>query len=277
MDFTDVACFFDDDPVYDAYTGALLFYCHTTPHDDQTSSGATARRRTMTTVNGTVAPARGVVQLYESAWLVSDSNPDGFRGEYVRRSYSLKKSTGLMAVMSPAEACAGAPGVEFHAQKEFYRDNQDARTSGEWDTMWNIFSSRAEQLSKGDFLRQDGILFRVRNAYPSVDGYRIAETDELDADAAQSATFVQTSINIVTDKKDTINIPVSVIQTDTQKYYAFRTQTESMQKPGDRAVFVSKSQITPKVGDQFSMLGASWRVLTIIPERDVWALHVRMT
>lgn len=276
MEFEDAASFFDDDPVYDAYTGALLFYCHTTPHDDQTSSGATARRRTMTTSDTTVAPARGAVKVYEDYWLVSDSNPDSLMGTNVRRSYSLKKSTGGMTRLSPAEACTGAAGTEFYAHKEYYRDNQNARTDADWDTMWNIFTAQAEPIAKGVFLRQGGVLYRARNVYPTVDGFLIAETDQLDDDAATTATFTTTgNLNLVTDELETVSIVASVLQTDTQKFYQFRTQAESAHQPGDRAVFVPQATLAPAVGSSFTMLGATWRVIAAVPERDVWVLHAR--
>lgn len=276
MDFRDVASFFDDDPVYDAYSGALLFYCHTTPHDDQTSSGATARRRTMTTVDETVAPPRGAVRVHDDFWLVSDSNPDGFRGENVRRSYSLKKSTGLMTSLSTAEAVRGLAGTDLHAHKDYFRDMQNPRAESDWDTMWNVFCARGEPVTKGRFLRQGSTLLRVRNIYESVDGYLIAEADQLDFDAPQSATFSTGTVDLVTDTVTNTTTVVPVLQTDPQKYYQFRTQTESALQPGDRTVFVAKIDLAPKIGGQFRMLDADWRVLSKVSEGDAWALLVRL-
>lgn len=276
MEFDDVASYFDNDPVLDGYTGALLFYCHTTPHDDQTSSGATARRRTMTTEDGTAAPARNVVELYGSRWLVSDSNPDSFQGENVRRSYSLKKTTGAMALLTPAEACLSAAGTTFYAHKEYFRDQANARTESDWDVMWNVFCPKNEAVAKGSFFRQGGILFRARTAYPSVDGFLVAEADQLDDDALQSATFTTAGVlNLRTDEMDDTTLAASVIQTDTQKFYEFRTAAET-QKPGDRTLFVPKSVITPKVGGELVMLGQDWRIIAVVSERDCWALCVRL-
>lgn len=277
MDFADVAGYFDDDPVYDGYTGELLFYCHTTPHDDQTSSGATARRRTMTTENETTPPARGVVKVYESRWLVSDSNPDAFQGELVRRSYSLKKSTGLMDLLTPGQAAKSGAGLPFYAHKEYFRDQANARTESDWDVMWNVFAAMAEPIVKGSFFRQDGVLFRVRNCYPSVDLFRISEADQLDDDALQAATFTTAGVlNLRTDTLDNFSQAVTVIQTDTQKFYHFRTLGENTQQPGDRTVFVAKEDLTPKVGGELTMLSARWRIVAVVPELDSWACQVRL-
>lgn len=276
MDFDDAAGFFNNDQALDGYTSAPLFYCHTTSHDDQTSSGATARRRTMTTAVDATAPARGVVLLYGSRWLVSDSNVDSRFGSAVRRSFSLKKSTGAMALLTPGEATLVAAGTEFYAQKEYFRDQANARTEAEWDTMWNVFCPANEAVVKGSFLRQGSVLLRARNAYPTIDGFRIAEADEFDAAALQSVEFTSAGVpNLRTGLLDVTSQAVTVIQTDIQKFYDFRTEGESQQKPGDRTLFVAKSVITPKVGATLAMLGENWRVLAVVSEHDAWALHAR--
>ena len=276
MDITAASSFFDDDPVYDAYTGDLLFYCHTTAHDDHTSSGATARRRTMSTEPSTTPPARRVITLHGEQWVVGINNPDSFAGTVVRRSYGLKKSTGVLAALSPAAACLGQEGPEFHAQREYFRDTQDARTSSDWDLMWNVFCPFNEPVAKGCFLRQGSSLMRVRNVYPSVDEFLIAEADQLDADASQMITFVSTRRDLVTEAPISVSIPTQAIQTDVMKYYEFRTLGESRLQPGDRTVFVAKSAYTPKVGAEFMMQGAKWRALAVVSEQDAWALHARL-
>jgi len=277
MDFADVASFFDDDPVYDSYTGALLFYCHTTPHDDSTSSGATSRRRTMTTVDTTVAPARRAVQVYGDHWLASNSHPDAFRGENVRRSYSLKRSTGLMSKLTPAQACLSGVGTSFHAHKEYFRDNANARTESEWDVMWNIFHAPAEGVAKGSFLRQGSTIYRVRSVYETIEELAVAETDQLDADALQTASFLSLGgIDLVTDEPSTTSITTTVVQTDVLKFYEFRTLAEGAHQPGDRTVFVAKAAVTPKVNSTFTLLGATWRVITVVDEIDSWALLARL-
>jgi len=277
MDILDADSFFDDDPVLDGYTGALLFHGHTSAHDDHTSSGATARRRTLSSVPDTVPPARAVVALYGDVWLITDSNLDSFEGVPIRRSYGLKKSTGLMTALSPAHACLGQPGTDFHAHREYFRDNQDAKSSSDWDTMWNIFCPPGEPVAKGSFLRQGGTLYRVRNCYTTVEGLRVAEADQLDADALQSVTFLGGVLDLVADAITAAGTTTTVLQTDMQKFYALRTQAEGADvRAGDRAVFVAKSALMPVVGTEFTMLGQRWRTNAVISEQDAWVLQARL-
>ncbi len=276
MDFADVCSYFDDDQVYDGYTEAPLFFCHTTPHDDSTSSGATSRRRTMTTVDATTAPARRVIKLYEDRWLVSNSHPDAFQGTNVRRSYSIKRSTGLMAALTPGQACLADAGTSLYAHREYFRDTVETRTESEWDVMWNIFYAPGEPVVKGSFFREGSTLYRARNNYATIEELMVAEADQLDGDALQAAVFTSLGdVDLVTDARPTVATATTVIQTDVQKFYEFRTQAESDNQPGDKTVFVAASIVTPTVGGTFTMMGASWRIESVVPELDAWALRAR--
>ncbi len=276
MEFSNITSFFDQDEVFDGYTDAFLFLAHATAHDDHTSSGATSRRRTLTAAVDTVAPARRVVRWYDTFWLVGNNNTDGFQGDEVRRSYGLKKSTGLMAVLTPAQAALGDAGTPFHAHKEYYRDMTDALTSADMDLMWNIFCPLGEAVTKGKFLRQSGKLMRVRNVYQSVDEYLVAEADQLDDDALQVAVFSGPAALEFTTAAAPNTISASVIQTDSQKFYLFHNEAESGNKPGDRTVFAPKSSITPVVGQHVRMLDINWRIVTLASESDAWVLRLRM-
>ncbi len=277
MDLKDAARFFDKDPVYDGYSSALLFYGHTSPHDDHTSSGATSRRRTLTTVPTNTAPARGVVLLYGERWLVGSNNPDTYYGAQIRRNFDLKKSTGLMKLLTPAQACLSASGTDFYAHKEYFKDTLDPMSSADVDTQWNIFCPTNEAVVKGSFLREGTTVYRVRNIYPTIELLHVAETDQFDADALQAVAFVSTgAIDPLTDLPAAIAISTTGIQTDQPKYYQFRLEAEAERKPGDRTVFVAKSVTTPTVGAIFTMLSKSWRVLSIVSEGDAWALQARL-
>lgn len=268
---------FNNDFVYDGYTNSFLFQAHTSAHDDHTSSGATARRRTMRTVPGTTPPARRVVKLGLDYWLVGNSNDDTFNSQTIRRSYGLKKSTGLMSALSPAAACLGNTGTPFHAQIEYYRDLSNPLTESELDTMFNIYCPFQEPITKGTFLRQNNLLYRVRNIYDTVDEYQIAETDGLDADALQTAHFTSNGeVSLVDDLRPMVSITTGVIQTDDLKFYRFRDAAEADRKPGDLAVFVPASALAVQVGAEFDMLGQTWQVRSVQPELDAWALHVRL-
>lgn len=276
MEFSSIASFFDQDEVFDAYTGQLLFLAHASAHDDHTSSGATSRRRTLTAAVAASAPARRAVRWYGTYWVVGNSNTDGFQGAEVRRNFGLKKSTGLVRALTPGQACLAAAGVALHAHKEYYRDMTDAATSADMDVMWNVFCPLGEPVLKGVFLEQGGALMRVRNVYQSVDEYLVAEADQFDADARQAAVFSGPAALEFDTAAAPSTTTVNVIQTDSQKFYVFANEAEAGSKPGDRTIFVAKSSLTPVVGQTLRMLGVDWRVVTVVSESDAWALRARV-
>lgn len=278
MDLVDASSYFDQDEVRDGYTHSLLFWGHTLPHDDHTSSGATARRRTLVTSPETVAPARRVVLINGEYWLVGNSNPDSFQGEVTRLNFGLKKSSGLARLLTPAEAALKAPGRTLHIQREYFRDVANAQTDSEWDTMWNVFCPFNEPAAKGMFLRLGTSLMRIRNLYSSVDEFKVAEADELDADALQRIEFIKKAKpNLVTGAQASESVFVDAIQIDFPKSYSFRLESEAKGEPGDKAVIVAKQSVTPAVGAGFTMAGASWRVMSVVSSGDSWMLHARRT
>jgi hypothetical protein len=278
MDLADVAASFDEDEVRDAYSDALLFYGHTTPHDDHTSSGATVRRRTLSAAPDAEPPARRVAKIYGEYWLVGNSNDDSFQGETIRRSFGLKKATGTFDLLGPGEACLAAEGLTFYAQKDYYRDTTNPQSTADWDPMWNVICPFTEAFLHGQFLREGSTLYRIRNTYPTVDEFRILEADQLREDALQTVTFTQAgTLDLVTDTLTSSTATTTAIQTDTSKFYQFRVQPEYRLEPGDRAVFVAKSAVTPRQGATFTMQGATWRAALVIDELDAWAILARRT
>jgi hypothetical protein len=277
VDFADVTSYFNNDPVYDAYTGDFLFYSHSKAHNDQSSAGATIRRRTMTTEVGVTVPARQVVMLLGDPWLVGHSNVDAFQGDAVRRVWGLKRGVDVMERLTPAQACTDAAGILTYTQKELYRDMQSAKSFSDWDPLWSINITPADgAAARGAFFRQGSTLFRARGLYMEVDGLMVLEADEFEPDARQNATFITTgTLNLVTDKLSTSNVTLPVIQTDSMKFYRYRTQIEADSQPGDRVVFVAAASAAPQPGSQLTMLGRTWRVLTSVVELDARVLRVR--
>jgi hypothetical protein len=268
---------FDRDKVFDAYTGALLFKAQTSSFDDSSATGATARRRVMSVSAGISSPARHAVTINGETWVVGDSNSDGFMGTIVRKNFALKKSTGLMKLLTPAQACLSAAGLDIHTHKQYFKDTDNRVTDSGLDPFWLNHCALNEAVSTGSFFLEGALLLRVRNNYKIQEGYIIAECDQLEPNALQAAVFTSTgTYNVVTDTLGTSNISTTVIQTDVPKFYKFRTIAEDPQQPGDRTVFVAKSAVTPAVSTRFTMLGSSWRVLSVNSELDSWALHVRL-
>jgi hypothetical protein len=277
MKLSAVSSYFDKESVTDAYTGAFLFKGQMLSPAEHVS-GDTFRRHTLSTKDGITSPARHAVVIMGDVWLVGNNNPDGFKGYVVRRNFSLKKSTGVADLLTPGQACLAGSGLSLHIYKEYYRDSQSLPTEADLDTFWNVYCPINEAVAKGAFLREGSRVLRVRNVYEVAEGFNIAEADQFDDNAIQSITFTTNGVlNVITDTYPTVSVATTGIQTDVFKFYRFSTAAEDKQLPGDRALFVAQSAVTPTISSQVTMLGKSWRVLAVVPELDAWALHVRLS
>lgn len=274
MEFADAVTFFHTDPVYDAYTGALLFYGQTVPRVIN-SPGATSRQRTLETAPGTTLPARRAVRWYGSAWIVGNSTLDSYDGDVVKTNFDMKLASDTMTYLTPGQATLGQAGTAFYAHKEYNGDRTDPVSSSDYDTMWAVYCATSEPLSKGTFLNMGGTLLRVRNTYVTHEDFRLVEADQFDDDTLQTAVFNTGSFSLRNDSFAEGNSPVQVIQTDVPKFYEWRTAAESGMQAGDRTVFVAQSSLTPKPGMTFTMLGRGWRALSVVPDHDAWAIHAR--
>ncbi len=271
------AIYFDRETVRDGYTGAVLFKAQVKNFNDASSTGATLRRRVLSMAPVNSMPARGCVLLSNLHWIAGIRITDTFYGKEIRHTYNLRVGTSLFDILSPGNACIGAAATSpAYGYEGFFKDNQDNLAGSSYDTFWNIFFCPIEPVIVGSFLRAGSRMLRVRQAYVNPEGLRVAESDELDADWSQVAVFTDLgAYNPVTDTYASTTVSVPAIQMDSFKLYKWRVESEAQKKPGDRTVIVPLT-VTPAVGSTFTMVGRSWRVISVQPELDAWALHSRL-
>lgn len=276
MRLHNAAIFFDRETVQDGYTGATLFKAQVKNFNDASSTGATLRRRVLSVSPANIMPARGCVKLGNLHWIAGIGLIDTFQGRDIRHTYNLRVGSSLFDILTPANACIGALAtVSAYGYEEFFKDNQDNTSGSAYDTFWNIFFSRSEPIVVGSFFRSGSRMLRVRQTYVNAEELRVAESDELDTDWSQVAVFTDLgAYNPVTDTYNSTAVSVQAIQMDSFKLYKWRVESEAQKKPGDRTVLVPLT-VTPVIGSTFTMVGRSWRVLSVQPELDAWALHSR--
>jgi hypothetical protein len=274
MDLHDAATYFDDDPVYDGYTGALLFYGQSTSFDASKSDGSSFRRRALSVAPGTSLPARQVLSLYGDRWVAGYGTPDGFGGEQIRLGFNLKHATDNLAILTPAEALAAAAGTSVWVQKLYLREETNAQTDSDFDPQWNIFVAPGEPVVKGTFFRDgSGKLYRTREEYQSIEGLRVAISDQLD-DGLLSATFQGDTYDPVQDKHSGASATVPAIKLDISKLYRLRERSDGTIAPGDIAALVPTSA-GAKTGSRFTLAGRDWIVRSAQTELDATLLHAR--
>jgi hypothetical protein len=276
MRLSNVSRYFDKEQVYDAYTLRPIFRGQLGEFNDASSVGSTLRRRVLSIAPTLAVPTRRCVKVGSQSWLAGVPITDTFQGVDVRKTYNLRKATNLFELLTPAQACSVTLGSTAYAYEEHFKETSNTQTDSEYSTFWNVFFAPGEAVAQGKFLRVGSRLLRVRQAYVSPEDLRVAQSDELDADAVQSVMFSGTgTYDPITDTLSASTTAAQALQIEASKFYRWRQWAEADLRPGDRSVFVPTATVTPKVSSQFTMLGKSWRVVSFQPESDAWAIHAR--
>lgn len=277
MRMKDAAKRFNDALATDAYTGDELFFCAFTSYDDHAASGATARRRVLSLPEGVPIPVRSAIDLYSEIWLVGAGSADSFGGSVIRMAYAMRKTTDLAKLGTPAQAILNTAPTQAFVQKQYFKDTFDPTTESDSSISWNVFFSPHEDVPIGSFIVTSDLSLRVRKTYLPVEGLRVAECDELDPDAFETAIFIENgTYNSTTDTYSTTAVTTPVFVLDYNKLYHLHTAGDAPYVAGDLAVLVPKTALTPVTGAQLTMRNTSWRVLTVQSELDCWLLHIRI-
>lgn len=275
-DIFDVAKHYDDTPVTDAYTSAYLYDAQFATFLEASPDGNTSQRRTMSLAPGLVIPSRRVIQGQGETHLVGYGTVDTFYGQIIRQAFWLKRATGLVTILTPAQAALGAGGVQAYAHLDYLKDVVNSNTDSEYDPFWDIFFAPIEGVAKGHFIEYGSTLYRVRSTHVGIEDLTDAASDQLDAGARVSVTFTSTgAYNPVTDTMAAGSVTTTGILLDRYQFYELRTEADQLMKAGDKTLVVAASAITPVVGKPLTISGAQWRIEQVTPEQDGYALHIR--
>lgn len=274
MRLKSAARYFDDTPVYDAYTGEFLWMCQFSSFNDANAVGSTSTRRILSIAPDLELPPRRVVKVFNDNWLVGDGNPDSWKGEQIRQSFNMKKATDYPEILTPAQACLGTAGVKAYSQRIYFKDTVNTLNDGDYDAFWNFFFAPAEPLVRGSFIRAGADLFRARNTYVPLEDLRIAQSDAVDRGPV-AASFDAGVYAPLTDSFSVVPTATTILVFDVPKAYSRLTMASLKAEPGDVGALAAQSAVTPVVGRTVTFDGTAWRILAKDAEGDAWLLHLR--
>lgn len=278
MKLSDASRFFDDIKAFDAYTAGYLFDCQFSSFDDSKADGTTSKRRTLSVAPEIDVPPRRVLKLLDEIWIVGESNFDGIFSEKIRRTYSMKKATHLVSVLSPGEALTGAPGLPCYGQLAYFKDQIDVITEAEYSAHYNLFLSQSEPVFKRTVFKAGDRYYLLRNKYYPVEGYVNCQCDELDEDAMISVRLSGSKVyNAVTDTySGGTDLPINALRVDFNQAYQFNQQSSPEQKKGDEFFLMAKSQ-APNLStkDRVAFGSKKYQIISVIGWSDAWLAQVR--
>lgn len=272
-ELSDISAHFDDIDILDGYTGVFLFKAQVSSFLESSKDGSTNKKRVISVAPGTVMPNRRLLDYFGEKWIVGDGNIDALQNVQLRANYWITKLVDMAARLTPAEACNGADGVTLATSKSYMKDTVNYTTDTEYDPQWDFTISMSESVTKGQFLRAAGQLFRVRTTHTSEGGFLLATADELDTGARVPVQLAAGGdYNPVTEERAETITDTFGIRFEPTKLFRFVSEADPRYLGGDQTLILAMSA---PVGSTVYIENVSWKVLTCTPELDGWNLHIR--
>ena len=276
MDMKDVSTFFDNDPLYDAYSLQYLYDGQFSTYDGSQLDGSFIRRRTVSLSPDLALPPRRAVNLYGEVWVLSDPILDGFLGETVRQTMSARKSHGLYGLKTLSELVFKRPASrEAHGFKRWTKGTGDASTS-DLEPYFEFSFALTEEPIRPLFITLGDQAWSGRMEADSGEGFRVVEADDIVAED-ESFRYVEVTeqgkIDPVTlEESDQRTYPGLFVQ----RYKLFRKldQEQPNNYHGDMTLLVANESM-PKFVAPLTINGERWSVVASQPISDGLALHVR--
>lgn len=272
-EFIDIASWFDDTDLYDGYTNQYLFKGQFGTFDEAAIDGTTSKRRTLSLRPNLSIPTRRVLSVVGNRWIVGDGTSDAFQNTVVRTTYWLKRVTDVGQALTPAQACAGAAGVDLCLHKVFLQNTINTVTDAEYDQFYNVFSNLAEMPPKASYIRIGAEFLRVRESHRDINGMSLASCDALDAGTLVSVTLNDGGVyDPITDTYTGSTTTVDGLFFNLYKAYEYSSQADARMLAGDMSLVLANEL---EVGQSLTTKGAKWRVQAKVAELDGWKYHIR--
>ena len=268
----DVANHFDDISVNDAYAATFAFKGQFSSFEESSPDGSIAKKRTLSVKPGTVIPARRAISFFDETWIVGDGNTDGIFNRSIRTAYWMKKSVGLLELLTPSQLLTSAVGLQLHAAVEYLKDTVNAVSDTEYDPFWDVFVAINEPIVAGKFIRRGTDLYRIRGFHRESGGFILAQCDQLDMQSTPVAFQAASSYDPITDRYTGTVITLPAVTLEPSKFYRYHTQTDPKFNAGDQTLVTTQSI---EIGTEVLFDSVMWRVLGHQQEHDAWAHHIR--
>lgn len=271
--------YFDTCPVYDAYSGVLLFKVQTATFMERATEGSTAAKRVISVDPEIVIPSHSCIMALDQILIVGGGNPDEWKGEAIRRAYWVKLATDTMTLLTAGQAAERVSGIPIFGSKKYSRGVSNGGTDSELDPYWKISVSANTDALRGFFLKSGSTLYRVRLEYNDVDGFKTLESDEVDEPNLYVSFTTGQRYDPITDSYSPAYNTTTGIALDYSKVYTKVSATDIKSEVGDICMLISINSLTPKTGQHLDIqegkYKGAWRVLSTLMEGDAWKLHIR--
>ena len=277
MKLRNAAKYFDNDSVYDAYTGALLFKAQFSTFESSDPDGSFQRRRTVSVAPDTVPASRRAVKVGDNYWIMGELVAEAFKDRPIRASASAKEVTGLYTLLTPGQAASkSATGLlQVYGHLNHLKDTVNTPTNSSYNPQYEMTLGITEAVQPGLFVRLYNQLFHTRSVHRAVEGFWVATVDQVAGaygGGEVQAIFAGT-YDPVTETYAT-GTAVDGILIDMYKLYNYTTAADDRNRPGDLSLIVAKTT-TPVIGQPIEVDGVQYQNTRFTSYLDAWNIHLR--
>ena len=266
---------FNDMLAADAYAPTVTFLVQFEPVSYSKLDGVQVRKRSTSIAPDVVIPARGVIAIDGQNYLVGHTAPDYWKGLVIRRTVVIQGADGLAVVSSITEALGNSPGVLAYASAAFSKYNTDMRESSAYHPEYQLFFAGSESLSEGTLVSLNGDWFLVKEAYHSTSGLLVGLADKLPGTVFETVTVNSNTYDPVLDAYTTSAASAKVMRVRWKESFEYLTAAQEDYVRGDETVFVLQSAFDAKPSDTLTLSDGDWRVISVVDQGAVLALHAR--
>lgn len=279
MNLHSVSTRFDKTVCTDAYNPTTMFLGQLDIFDDSKRDGVTVDRRILSCSPDVVIPARRTILIDGKAWLIGQNNPDSFRGRPIRSRYILHACE-YLGILQTAKELLSSGGLPLYAATVWIKDSKEMETSSKLYSFFNAYFAKGEPVEAGMFLTLGSVSYRIRNVFESAAGVTVGEASVLPNGSFQTALYKGTAgqtYDAINDNYTTsADVTIDGIYERFGDSYEYESQAAEKYQIGDRLFTIEVSSVAnPKVGDNLTLLGGPWRVVSVQASGNCWELQVR--
>lgn len=279
MKLKNAAKYFDDDSVFDAYSGAFIFKGQFSGYDAASPDGSFQRRRVASVAPGVIPAPRRVVVVQGDRWVMGDFVIDAFKDKPIRKTAVAKKVTGLFSLLTPGQAATRSAGVrDIYGASSYLKDTVNTITESDYDPQYQVAFGSVEVIPDGYFLRSADQYFHIRSVQHLLAGLVNASCDQIVLqNSAVKNCEVQVAIAGTVDpltELATGGYIVYGLMLDMYMLYTYQTQSTEINKPGDMSLILANTAPI-RAGQTLSIAGLPWRIVDFSPYHDAWNVHIR--
>jgi hypothetical protein len=275
MKLSNVAKYFNQTPVYDAYSGDFLFDAQLDVYDDSKSDGLTVQRRVLEVTPEDARPTRSVVEIGSQKFVLGAEVLDYFMRKPIRKKYVMHQADGLATVKTLRQLLDEAVGQQIYAGRMWERTAAQIEESSNLVNVLDVFFAMTETVLPNQFIHLAGSWHIVRASVPSGAGLGMAIVEQIGDSPIETGTITRKTHDKVTDTYQNVSVPVTVARFRWQSNFEYFSEASETFVRGDqRAAALKSFGLTP--GQLLSLSDGKWLIVSTAPgPSETTLLHLR--